>query len=71
MVKYALSKYFANGSGHVIRFKDSEALLFYWNGKDDGAARYVPHVKRYARNGVEYASLSALLRGVEAEHANA
>ena len=71
MAKYELSKYFARGAGHVIRYKNCESLLFYWNGKDDGAARYVPHVRRYSRNGTEHASLAALLRAVEAEHVNA
>ena len=64
-----LSKWFARGSGHVTRYTNSETLLFQWNGKPDGAARYVPHVKRYARNGIEYSTLAALLRGVTAEHA--
>lgn len=68
MAKAAMSKYFAKGSGHVVRYKNSETLLFSWNGKPDGAARIVDHVKRYARNGQEYPSLAALLRGVEAEH---
>lgn len=68
MAKYALSKYFGRGSGHAIRFHNSEILLFKWNGRDDGSARFVPHVKRYTRNGVEYASLAALLRSIEAEH---
>lgn len=69
MARYAMSKYFANGSGHVIRIHDSETLLFKWNGKDDGHARAIPHVKRFTRNGVEYAGLAALLRAVEKEHA--
>lgn len=67
--KYALSKYFAGGAGHIIRFHNSETLLVYRHGKADGFARYVPHVKRYTRNGVEHASLAALLRAIEAEHA--
>ena len=71
MTKYSLSKWFAQGSGHVVRYHNSETLLFQWNGKSDGAARYVPHVKRYARNGNEYASLAALLRAVTAEHVSA
>ena len=71
MAKYALSKWFARGSGHVVRFHDSETLLFYWNGRGDGAARYVPHVKRYTRGGAEHASLAALLRAVELEHVQA
>lgn len=69
MAKYAMSKYFGAGSGHVIRFHNSEILLFRWNGRENGSARYVPHVKRYARNGVEFASLAALLRAVVDEHA--
>lgn len=63
-----LSRWFANGSGHVTRYANSDTLLFTWNGKPDGAARYVPHVNRYTRNGVEFASLAALLRSVAAEH---
>lgn len=59
---------FAKGSGRYIRYKDSEILLFYWEGGAIGTARYIPHVKRYARNGKEYASLAALLRGVASEH---
>ena len=66
--KFQMSKYFANGSGHVVRIKDSDTLLFKWNGKDDGTARYIEHVKRYSRNGKEHASLAALLRSVEVEH---
>lgn len=68
MAKYQMSKYFADGSGHVIRVHDSETLLFKWNGKPDGHARYVPHVNRYSRNGQEHKSLAALLRSVAAEH---
>ena len=68
MVKLQVSKYFAKGAGHVKRYPNSDCLLFYWNGRDDGVARHIEHVKRYARNGVEYASLAALLRSVEAEH---
>lgn len=71
MAKYALSKYFDTGAGHVIRFHNSDTLLFQWNGKPDGSARYVEHVKRYVRNGAEHASLATLLRSVEAEHAKA
>lgn len=67
-MKYTLSKYFAQGSGHVIRLHGSDTLLFRWNGRPDGAARHIPHVKRYSRNGNEYPSLAALLRAVEAEH---
>lgn len=69
MPKYAMSKYFAKGAGQVRRFHNSDALLFDWHGRADGAARYVEHVKRYARNGIEHPSLAALLRSVEAEHA--
>jgi hypothetical protein len=68
MAKYALSKYFGGGAGHVIRFHNSDTLLFTWHGRDDGAARYVAHVNRYTRNGTEYPSLAALLRAVVAEH---
>lgn len=69
MSKVALSKYFGRGPGHVLRQRNSAILLFSWNGKPDGSARYVEHVNRYARNGREYPSLAALLRAVEAEHA--
>lgn len=69
MAKYALSKYFGNGAAHVIRFHNSETLLFTWHGRPAGSARFIPHVKRYQRGGLEYASLAALLRAVEAEHA--
>lgn len=69
--KYAMSRYFAKGSGHAVRHHDSDLLLFDWNGKADGTARRIPHVKRYTRNGTEYPSLAALLRAVEAEHAAA
>lgn len=68
MSKYALSRWFGAGSGHVIRFHNSDILLLYWNGKADGSARYIPHVRRYARNGIEHKSLAALLRAVVAEH---
>ena len=67
--KYALSKYFGRGSGHAVRFHNSDTLLFQWNGKPDGSARFIEHVRRYARNGQEHASLAALLRSIEAEHA--
>jgi hypothetical protein len=67
--RHQLSKWFGKGSGHVVRYIGSDALLFQWHGKPDGSARYVEHVQRYTRNGVEYASLAALLRAVEAEHA--
>jgi hypothetical protein len=70
MAKYQLSKWFARGAGHAVRFHGSDTVLFQWNGKPDGHARYIPHVNRYARNGAEFASLAALLRAVEAEHAN-
>lgn len=63
-----LSKWFARGAGHVIRYNNSDCLLFYWNGHDDGAAHAQP-AKRYTRNGVEHASLAALLRAIESEHA--
>lgn len=66
--RIALSKYFATGAGYAVRYADSETVLLMWNGRPDGSARYIEHVKRYARNGTEYASLAALLRGVEAEH---
>ena len=67
-----LSKWFARGSGHVIRYNNSDCLLFYWNGHNDGVARAdYPTAKRYARNGVEHASLAALLRSIESEHATA
>jgi hypothetical protein len=62
------SEWFANGSGHFTRYSDSDVLLFWWNGRPDGAARAIPHVRRYSRNGAEYPSLAALLRAVEAEH---
>ncbi len=68
MGRRALSKWFAKGSGHVVRYPGSETMLFKWNGKSDGSARYIAHVSRYARNGVEYPSLAALLRAVAAEH---
>lgn len=68
MARYAMSKWFAKGAGHAIRFHNSDTLLISWHGRDDGAARYVAHVKRYARNGAEFGSLAALLRGIEAEH---
>lgn len=68
MSKYAMSKYFAAGHGHAIRFHDSSTVLIYWNGKSDGAARYVEHVKRYVRSGIEHKSLAALFRAIEAEH---
>ncbi|TWB53798.1 hypothetical protein [Bradyrhizobium sacchari] len=69
MKPHAMSKYFGNGAGHVLRQHNSAELRFSWRGKPDGSARYVEPVNRYARNGVEYPSLAALLRAVEAEHA--
>ena len=66
--RLAISKYFDNGAGRVVRLHNSDLLLFYWHGRNDGHARYVEHVKRYVRNGVEHKSLAALLRSVEAEH---
>jgi hypothetical protein len=68
MAKYALSKYFARGAGRVIRLLGSHVLLFYWHGRSDGAARFVEHVRRYTRQGIEHPSLAALLRAVEEEH---
>ena len=62
-------KWFANGAGCVTRYEGSDTLLFDHHGRPFGAARYVPHVKRYARNGTEHASFAALLRAVEAEMA--
>lgn len=41
MSKYQLSKWFARGAGHVVRYQNSETLLFSWNGKADGARVYV------------------------------
>ncbi|MCA1530886.1 hypothetical protein [Bradyrhizobium yuanmingense] len=69
MKRHAMSKYFGSGAGRVLRQHNSAVLLFSWRGKSDGSARYVERVNRYARNGVEYPSLAALLRAVEAEHA--
>jgi hypothetical protein len=62
-------KWFDGGAACVTHYENSETLLFDWNGKPDGAARYIPHVRRYSRGGVEFQSLAALLRAVEAEHA--
>lgn len=59
---------FAKGAGIVETYPDSDTLRVKWNGKADGLARYIPHVRRYSRNGNEYASLAALLRGIESEH---
>ena len=61
-------KWFAEGAGCLISYSASDILLVNWNGRDDGSARYIPHVRRYSRNGNEYASLAALLRGIESEH---
>ncbi|MBP0114829.1 MULTISPECIES: hypothetical protein [Bradyrhizobium] len=69
MKRHAMSKHFGNGAGHVLRQHNSAVLLFSWRGKPDGSASYVEHINRYVRNGVEYPSLAALLRAVEAEHA--
>jgi len=71
MAKYALSKYFGGGGHHVIRYPDSELLLFSLHGRPNGTARYIEHVKRYARNGIEHKSLAALLRAVAAEQKGA
>lgn len=59
---------FAKGAGILESYSDSDTTIVKWNGKDDGSARYIPHVRRYSRNGNEYASLAALLRGIECEH---
>jgi hypothetical protein len=67
MAKYALSKYFAQGAGHVVRFHNSDVLLFSWHGRAIGSARFIEHVRRYMRQGIEYPSLAALLRAVEQE----
>ena len=69
MKRHAMSKYFGNGAGHVLRQHNSAVLLFSWRGRPDGSARYVERVNRYTRDGVEYSSLAALLRAVEDEHA--
>jgi hypothetical protein len=64
-----ISKYiFAKGAGFLESYSDNDILFVKWNGKADGSARYIPHVQRYSRNGNEYASLAALLRGIESEH---
>ena len=68
MKRHAMSKSFCNGAGHVLRQYNSAVLLFSWRGKPDGSARYIVRVNRYACNDVEYPSLAALLRAVEAEH---
>jgi hypothetical protein len=62
------NKWFGKGSGLMTRYSDGDAIMFYWNGKPDGAARFIPHVGRYSRRGLEYKSLAALLRAIEAEH---
>lgn len=63
------SKWFAKGHGHARWYDGSDTVLLDWNGKPDGAARYIPHVRRYTRNGAEYPSLAALFRAIENEHA--
>ncbi|QOZ68904.1 hypothetical protein SAMN05192541_15129 [Bradyrhizobium arachidis] len=68
MKRHAMSKYFGNGAGHVLRQHNSAVLLFSWRGRPAGTARYVERVNRYTRDGVEYSSLAALLRAVEDEH---
>ena len=68
MAKYQMSKWFARGSGYAVRYTNSDVILFRWNGHEDGAARFVEHVKRYVRKGIEHKSLAALLRSVESEH---
>ncbi|WP_164719103.1 MULTISPECIES: hypothetical protein [Bradyrhizobium] len=50
-----MSKYFGSGAGHVLRQHNSAVLLFSWRGKP---------TDRPANP-----SLAALLRAVEAEHA--
>ena len=67
MSKYAMSKWFANGSGHVIMFHKSNFLLFQWNGRPDGTA-VKGNAKAYQRGDKVFSSLAALLRSVEAEH---
>ncbi|MEY9459655.1 hypothetical protein ABH973_000068 [Bradyrhizobium ottawaense] len=69
MKRHAMSKYFGNGAGHVLRQHNSAVLQFSWGGRPDGSARYIERVNRYTRDGVEYSSLAALLRAVEDEHA--
>jgi hypothetical protein len=68
MAKYALSKWFARGHGHVVRLHGSDTLLFRWNGRSDGTARCLPDGRRHVRNNSEHPSLAALLRAIEAEH---
>jgi hypothetical protein len=70
MAKYALSKYFARGAGHVIRFHHSDVLLFQWHGKSDGTATHFtsPGQSSYLRNGTSFPSFAALLRAVAKEH---
>lgn len=63
--------YFARGAGCASRYAGSDTILFTWHGRADGSARYVEHVRRYARNRVEHKSFAALLRAVEAEHREA
>jgi len=71
MARYALSKYFARGAGHVVRLHGAEVLLFDWHGRRDGHA-YIDKDDKgratYRRGGVVYPSFAALLRGVEQEH---
>jgi hypothetical protein len=57
-------KWFANGAGCMTRYNGSDILLFMWNGKPAGHARYISHVNRYSYAGEEYKSLAALLRAV-------
>ena len=33
MKRHAMSKYFGNGAGHVLRQHNSAVLLFSWHGK--------------------------------------
>lgn len=61
-------KWFAKGHGCASRYPNSETILFDWNGKPDGSARFTPHVKTYTRNGKEHISFAALLRAVADEH---
>ena len=68
MASETKTKYFANGAGCAKRYKGSDVLLFWWHGRDDGTARYIPHVGMYARGALEFRSLAALLKHVAAEH---
>lgn len=65
--KFATARTFA-GVGYVARVEGAQTLVFTWRGEPDGTARYVPHVRRYVRNGVEHKSLRALMKAVAAEH---